>query len=75
MFVDFIHNTSILEKMRFFAWLIFALYMLFDLTHDAFNFRNYNLSSTTCEDAGGVKTQMFVVLEGRIVFICLKNPH
>lgn len=74
MFVDFLHNSSIVEKMRFFAWLIFAIYMVIDLANVANVFRNDNISEIkTCEHAGGKNTQMFVVLEGKVVYICLKN--
>jgi formylmethanofuran dehydrogenase subunit E-like metal-binding protein len=74
MLADFMHNSSIVEKMRFFAWFVFALYFAYDLITTIVVFRNNDLSETkTCEHAGGRDTQMFVVLEGKVVHICLKN--
>jgi hypothetical protein len=74
MLADFTHNSSVVEKMRFFAWAIFAIYFAFDLATTAAAFRNKDISETkACEQAGGKRTQMFVVLEGRVVDICLKN--
>jgi hypothetical protein len=74
MLADFMHNSSIVEKMRFFAWLIFAVYFAIDLANTTAVFRNNDLSETkACENAGGKQTQMFAVLEGKVVHICLKN--
>lgn len=76
MLVDFVHNSTIVEKMRFFAWAIFAIYMLASFLDDAFSFRNEReYMERECEFAGGKKTQMFVVLDGKVVFICLKSSR
>lgn len=72
MFVDFIHNSSVLEKIRFFAWCTFAMYMLIKFSFWLFAVRVEQIDNS-CLSRGGIQTQMFVVLEGEVVNICLRH--
>jgi hypothetical protein len=73
MFTDLIHNSSTTEKIRLFAWFVLALYMLVKLSFWLFDIRNDSLIENQCRLGGGAKTQMFVVVNGEVIDICLRN--
>ena len=73
MFTDLIHNSSHLEKIRLFAWVVLALYMLVKLSSWLFDIRNDSLIENSCRLGGGTKTQMFVVVDHEVIDICLRN--
>lgn len=73
MFTDLIHNSSLIEKIRLFAWLVLAVYMLTKFSFWIFDIRNNSLIENSCHHAGGTKTQMFVVVNGEVIDICLRN--
>jgi hypothetical protein len=73
MFTDLIHNSSLIEKIRLFAWVVLALYMLTKFSLWLFDIRNDSLIENPCRLGGGKKTQMFVVVDNEVIDICLRN--
>lgn len=73
MFTDLIHNSSLTEKIRLFAWFVLAVYMLAKFSFWIFDIRNDSLIENSCRLKGGTKTQMFVVIDGEVVDICLRS--